>query len=125
MDNKMQFIGNLQVYAKPFASLYYNDEVQCPVVFVRISGIKDEFVKYAAKKITFEWLEKYMRKRAGLRTIFRNGADFIAHTDHNKVLSIDMCNTIPANTFRSQERFNPEFCSDEPQILCFIKSKMK
>lgn len=122
--NNMKFIGYLQVYAQPFASLYYNDEAQQPVVLVRVSALKDTVVTYAAKSTTFEWLQKYMKKRVGLRAMFRKGSDFIVQSDGATLTPVEREKKLPSDTFKSQERFDPEFCYNEPEILCFINSKV-
>ncbi|MGN1158184.1 MAG: hypothetical protein ACI4TK_18590 [Agathobacter sp.] len=121
--NNMTFIGYLQVFAKPFASLYYNNEAKLPVVLVRISSLKDTDAKYAAKATTFDWLKKYMNKRVGLRAMFRKGSDYTVYTDGSCVVGIGPEKSIPHGTFKSQERFNPEFCYNMPEIQCFINSK--
>lgn len=121
----MKFIGNLQVYSRPFASLYYDDEERCPFVLVRISSLKEHIMKYAAKKITFSWLEKYLKRRAALRTLFRKGSDFVVEIDNDKIwLSEDNKNALN-DVFKNQERFDPDFCYDKPQIQCFINSQIR
>lgn len=121
--NNIQFIGNLQVYSSPYASLYLNRDDNQLCVFVRLTKPKDKDVVFAVTKVSKQNLTGYMQKSLGLKALFGSNGYELARVDNGQVVFLPQ-NEGGAVTdrFMKKDLFDSEYCYDEPELRCFIHS---
>lgn len=122
-SNNIMFVGNLQVFSSPYASLYLDRDDNKLCVFVRVSPAGDTQVIYAIKTVTKAQLGKYMHKRIGLRSLFVNGDYMLGQVGaDNNLMIISVPDFDALSRFNKNDRFKPEYCEDEPVLRCFLNS---
>lgn len=121
--NNIQFIGNLQVYSSPYASLYFDRDENQLCVFVRVTKPKDKEKIYAVTTVSKSVLNDYLQKSVGLRSMFGTSKCKFAKVDNGVVefLPGGQQESV-VNRIAKKDLFDSEFCMDEPELRCFIHS---
>lgn len=121
--NNIEFIGNLQVYSSPYASLYLNREDNQLCVFVRLTKPKDKEIIFAVTTVSKSVLNEYLQKSLGLKSIFSTNEYRLARVDKGVVTFLPAVPDEPIlNRFAKKDLFDSDFCTNEPELRCFIHS---
>lgn len=121
--NNMQFIGNLQVYSSPYASLYLDRDGNRLCVFVRITKPRDKDAVFAVTTVSKSVLNEYLQKSLGLRSMFGASEHRFAKVSNGVVTFLPIVSEEPVvNRFAKKDLFDSEYCFDEPELRCFIHS---
>lgn len=121
--NNIQFIGNLQVYSSPYASLYLDRDDNKLCVFVRVTKPRDKDVVFAVTTVSKSVLNAYLQKSLGLRSMFGTNECKLAKVSNGVVTFLPTVSKEPVvNRFAKKDLFDSEYCFDEPELRCFIHS---
>lgn len=121
--NNIQFIGNLQVYSSPYASLYLDRDDNKLCVFVRVTKPRDKDVVFAVTTVSKSVLNGYLQKSLGLRSMFGTSEYKLAKVSNGVVTFLPTVSEEPVvNRFAKNDLFDSEYCFDEPELRCFIHS---
>lgn len=119
----LSFVGNLQVYSSPYASLYVDKDAKSLCVFVRVSQIKDPIPTYAVATVSKVTIGGYLEGRLGLKSMFFDGKYRLARiSEDNRISYIPSKGVSILDKFHSDDLFDSEFCQDEPALHCFLNS---
>lgn len=121
--NNIKFIGNLQVFSSPYASLYLNKEANELFVLVRVSKPKDKEKLFVATVVNKRIVSQYMQRTLGLEDFFSGDNYQLVRVDGDAfsyASAIDRESVI--GSIGKKNMFDAEFCDDEPELRCFIKT---
>lgn len=120
-NSNIYFVANLQVYARPFASLYLDKERGVLCLFVRISSPDVPTSLYFATEVTTRQIDRYMKRRLGLKTIFRNNACYLAKVNDMNV-ELEVASSFkPTREMKLSNMFDPEYCYDSMKLKAFLR----
>lgn len=120
--NNIIFVGDLQVYAESYASLYYSESTKTYFISVRLSSIDSSEKKYATTVISPKQIVDYLDDKIGLRTILSKGIYTSASPKPN-VKTISKTGLKQENISKlltKEEKFDLDYCLDMSDILYFI-----
>lgn len=120
--NKIIFVGDLQVYAESYASLYYSGSTKTYFISVRLSSIDNPEKKYATAIISPKQIVDYLNDKIGLRTILSEG---IYTSDSPKpnvkiIKKAGLKQEDISKLLTKEDKFDPDYCLDMSDILYFI-----
>ena len=122
-NDNILFVGTLQVYAKPFASLYMDKAVNVLLLFVRLDDSDFPGSHYVVTEVKPADVERYMDRKIWLKTLMNSNIhsfatirDNVIHIVHNPPSIADDIN---AARFRM---FDARFCDDRIGLKCFLSS---
>lgn len=119
----LSFVGNLQVYSSPYASLYVDRDAKSLYVVVRVSQIKDASPIYAVATVSKKTIGCYLEGKIGLKSMFFEGQYELARiTDGNHICYIPSNGISILDKFYADDLFDSEFCNDEPALICFLNT---
>lgn len=119
----LSFVGNLQVYSSPYASLYVDKEAKSLCVFVRVSTVKEPLTTYAVATVSKFAIGEYLEGKLGLKSMFYDGNYKLARiSKDNSIRFISSRGKSILDKIQSDDLFDSEFCFDEPELLCFLNS---
>lgn len=120
-NSNFYFVANLQVYARPFSALYLDKERGSLCLFVRISMPDSESPKYIATEVSSNQINKYMKRRLGLKTIFKNHTCYLANIIKNRVELEEAPSFKPTQEMKLSNMFDPEYCYDSLKLKMFLR----
>lgn len=120
-NSNIYFVANLQVYARPFSALYLDKERGVLCLFVRISMPDSESPKYIATEVSSNQINRYMKRRLGLKTIFKNRSCYLANVNKNGVEFQATPSFKPTQEMKMSNMFDPEFCYDSLKLKMFLR----
>lgn len=120
-NSNIFFVANLQVYARPFTSLYFDKERGVLCLFVRISGPDITTPQFFATEVTTRQIDRYMKRRLGLKTIFRNNSCYLAKVNDMNVELEVASSYKPTREMQLSNMFDPEFCYDSMKLKAFLR----
>ena len=115
------FVANLQVYARPFTALYLDKGRGVLCLFVRISAPNTESPKYIATEVTSNQVSRYMKRRLGLRTIFKKHSCYLANINGKDVELQETPSFKPTQEMKLSNMFDPEYCYDSLKLKMFLR----
>ena len=115
------FVANLQVYARPFTALYLDKGRGVLCLFVRISAPDTECPKYIATEVTSNQVSRYMKRRLGLRTIFKNHSCYLANINGKGVELQETPSFKPTQEMKLSNMFDPDYCYDSLKLKMFLR----
>lgn len=119
----LSFVGNLQVYSSPYASLYVDKNAKSLCVFVRVSAAKERIKTYAVTTVSKVTIDDYLEGKIGLKAMFCKGDYRLARiSEDNSVHFVPSRGESVIDKFHADDFFDSEFCDDEPELLCFLNS---
>lgn len=123
ISTNLSFVGNLQVYSSPYASLYVDNEAKSLCVFVRVSTIKDPMPTYAVAVVSKVAVGDYLAGKLGLKSMFDDGKYKLARiSEDNSIRFIPLRGRSILDKIHTDDLFDSEFCYDESELLCFLNS---
>ena len=120
-NSNIYFVANLQVYARPFTALYIDKERGTLCLFVRISTPDKETPQYLATEVTSCQVDRYMKRRLGLRTIFKKKACYLASVRETHVVFEEASSFKPTQEMKLSNMFDPEFCYEGLKLKTFLR----
>ena len=63
------FVGDLQMYAAPYASLYYSGSENQYFISVRLSDVDAQKKQYAISVVSMNQISDYLNEKIGLRSM--------------------------------------------------------
>lgn len=119
--NNMRLIGNLQVYGKPYASLFIDKDADQLYVFVSVINQLSDAPEFLAVSVTSDDVKQYMDRQRGLKSLYA-GRNYTTATIRNGSVVFESSDTVtPANTLEHEDKFDPEFCYDKLKLKIFLK----
>lgn len=121
ISNNMKLIGDLQVYAKPYASLYYDFNAKIFSLLIRV-GKFNEQDRFIMGEVSVPQIYEYLEQQIGLKTVIQNSLNKIeiigSLTDNknNRIKSLTSSIELKNDDF-----YDPEFCYEELDIIYFIE----
>jgi hypothetical protein len=115
------FVANLQVYASPFTALYLDKGRGVLCLFVRISAPDTESPKYIATEVTSNQVSRYMKRRLGLRTIFKKHSCYLANINGKGVELQETPSFKLTQEMKLSNMFDPEYCYDSLKLKMFLR----
>lgn len=114
-------IGDLQVYAFPYASLYMNEATNSLYIFIRVAT-EDNAVKGIMAPVTINSIRAYMNKQMSLRYIFQNNKSRLCdiQNDTGRLLwSVPYKNSYKKIT-ENDNLFDASFCYEQYELSYFL-----
>lgn len=121
-NRRYKLVGDLQVYAKPFASLYYKEGKRSLFLFVRTSEVSSSMLQGYFMPITVRQVQMYMDGAEGLKSILRAGKARKCTFGEEKAYVkryLSSKGDVP-ELVMSNDYYDDEFCAAEPYITYFI-----
>ena len=90
-------------------------------LFVRISAPDTESPKYIATEVTSNQVSRYMKRRLGLRTIFKNHSCYLANINGKGVELQETPSFKLTQEMKLSNMFDPEYCYDSLKLKMFLR----
>lgn len=125
MSNNMKLIGDLQVYARPYASLYYDFNAKIFSLLIRVSKL-NELDRFIMAEVSVSQIFEYLNQQIGLKTMFQNSLNkmeiigSLTDKKNNRIKSLTS-----SIDLKNDELYDPEFCYEELDIIYFIEKHRK
>lgn len=120
-NTRLLLVGDLQVYASPYVSLYMNEATHSLYIFIRIAT-ENNAVKGIMTPVTINSIKAYMDKQISLRYIFRNSKSRLCDIQNETgrlLWSVPYKNSYK-QIAENDNLFDASFCYEQYELSYFL-----